>query len=127
MQQFGAIQEAGNPQLPVDDNGYGNDVFRLVTESKALPQDKAQRIYILSLRESRLSGRIRWMILVPAMAADALSKPMLSRQLMTILTIGIFQVENEEKHHSQMKRLPAKYEILEEDLETDDRTLNQAV
>ena len=40
---------------------------------------------------------------------------------------GIFQVENEEKHHSQMKRLPAKYEILEEDLETDDRTLNQAV
>ena len=57
------------------------------------------------------------------MAADALTKPMLSRQLMTILTTGILQVENEEKHHLQMKRLPAKYEILEKDLETDDRTL----
>ena len=40
LQQLPAIQETGNPQLPVDDCGYGNDVFQLATQSKALPQDK---------------------------------------------------------------------------------------
>ena len=97
LQQLDEIQETGNPQLPMDNYGDCNDVFQLVTQSRTLPQDKAQRVYNLSLRESRLSGRIRWMILIPArsMSADALTKPMLSRQLMTILTTGILQVEKE--------------------------------
>eukprot|EP00435_Cladocopium_sp_Y103_P008328 s555_g2.t1 len=125
LQQLAAIQETGNPQLPLDDYGDCNDVFQLVTQCKTLPQDKSQRIYILSLRESRLSGRIRWMILIPtrSMAADALTKPMLSKQMMMLLSTGILHVENEEKHHLQLKRLPAKYEIIEHDLETDDQTL----
>ena len=125
LQQLAAIQETGNPQLPLDDYGDCNDVFQLVTQCKTLPQDKSQRIYILSLRESRLSGRIRWMILIPtrSMAADALTKPMVSKQMMVLLSTGILQVENEDKHHIQLKRLPAKYEIIEHDLETDDQTL----
>lgn len=54
LSQLAAIQEAGNPQLPIDDYGDCNDVYQLVTMSKTLLQDKTQRIYILSLRESRL-------------------------------------------------------------------------
>ena len=78
LQQLAAIQEAGDPQLPVDDYGDCNDVFQLVTMGKTLPQDKTQRIYVLSLRESRLSGRVRWMALAPtqSMIADALTKSM---------------------------------------------------
>jgi hypothetical protein len=90
LQQLAAIQEIGNPQLPIDDYGDCNDVFQLVTGCKTLPQDKQQRIYVLSLQESRLAGRIRWMSLIPtrSMVADALTKPMLSPQMMELLTTG---------------------------------------
>ena len=125
LQQLAALQEAGNMQLPIDDYGDCNDVFQLVTGCKTLPQDKSQRIYILSLRESRLSGRIRWMSLVPtqSMIADCLTKPMISKQIMKLLTTGEIDIVNEEKHHVQMKRLPAKYDIEERDLEMNDQTL----
>eukprot|EP00435_Cladocopium_sp_Y103_P019370 s2643_g4.t1 len=125
LHQLAAVQEAGNPQLPIDDYGDCNDVFQLTTGCKTLPQDKNQRIYVLSLRESRLAGRIRWMALVPtrSMAADALTKPMLSSQMMQLLTTGHLTIENEETHHVQMKRLPPKYEIEENDLMMDDETL----
>ena len=127
LQQLAAIQEAGNPQLAIDDYGDCNDVFQLVTGCKTLPQDKSQRIYVLSLRESRLAGRIRWMILTPtrSMAADALTKPMLSKQMMMILTSGVLEMQNKETHHIQMKRLPPKCEIEEQDLETEDPVLIQ--
>lgn len=91
-----------------------------------MPQDKNQRIYVLSLRESRLAGRrIKWMALVPprSMVADALTKPMVSVQMMTLLTTGHLVIENEETHHVQMKRLPPKYEIEESDLTQDDESL----
>ena len=125
LQQLAAIQEIGNPQLPIDDYGDCNDVYQLVTMNKTLPQDKTQRIYILSLRESRLSGRIRWMCLVPtqSMVADAFTKPMHSLQLLKLLTSGIMDIKNEETHHVQMKRLPPKFEIEERDLSTDDNQL----
>ena len=125
LQQLASIQEMGNPQLPIDDYGDCNDVYQLVTMNKTLPQDKTQRIYILSLRESRLSGRIRWMCLVPteSMAADALTKPMQSMQMLKLLTSGIVDIKNEETHHVQMKRLPPKFEIEERDLSTDDNQL----
>jgi hypothetical protein len=125
LQQLAAIQEIGNPQLPIDDYGDCNDVYQLVTGSKTLPQDKQQRIYVLSLRESRLAGRIRWMSLIPtrSMAADALTKPMISPQMMELLTTGTLLVQNEDTHHLQMKRLPPKYEIDERDLDMDDATL----
>ena len=74
-----------------------------------------------------LAGRIRWMILTPtrSMAADALTKPMLSKQMMMILTSGVLEMQNKETHHIQMKRLPPKYEIEEQDLETEDPVLLQ--
>ena len=125
LQQLAALQEAGNVQLSIDDYGDCNDVFQLVTGCKTLPQDKSQRIYVLSLRESRLSGRIRWMSLVPtqSMIADCLTKSMISKQMMKLLTTGQLDIVNEEKHHVQMKRLPPKYDIEERDLETNDQVL----
>lgn len=125
LQQLAALQEAGNMQLPIDDYGDCNDVFQLVTGCKTLPQDKSQRIYVLSLRESRLSGRIRWMALIPTQSviADCLTKPMISKQMMMLLTTGELNIVNEEKHHVQMKRLPPKYDIEERDLEMNDQVL----
>ena len=125
LSQLAAIQEAGNPQLPIDDYTDCNDVYQLVTMSKTLPQDKTQRIYVLSLRESRLSGRVRWMALVPteSMVADVLTKPMHAKQMLTLLTSGVLEVKNEETHHLQMKRLPPKFEIEERDLFEDDKVL----
>ena len=125
LQQLAAIQEAGNPQLPVDDYGDCNDVFQLVTMGKTLPQDKTQRIYVLSLRESRLSGRVRWMALVPtqSMIADVLTKSMHAPQMLTLLTSGILEIKNEETHHLQAKRLPPKFEIEEKDLFEQDEEL----
>ena len=125
LQQLAAIQEAGNPQLPVDDYGDCNDVFQLVTMGKTLPQDKTQRIYVLSLRESRLSGRVRWMSLVPtqSMVADVLTKTMHAPQMLTLLTSGVLEIKNEETHHVQSKRLPPKFEIEEHDLFENDEDL----
>ena len=128
LQQLAAIQEAGNPQLPVDDYGDCNDVFQLVTIGKTLPQDKTRRIYVLSLRESRLSGRVRWMSLVPtqSMIADVLTKSMHAPQMLTLLTSGVLEIKNEETHHVQSKRLPPKFEIEEHDLfENDENLINR--
>eukprot|EP00435_Cladocopium_sp_Y103_P034113 s393_g8.t1 len=84
LQQLAALQEAGVPFLPVDAMTDCKDLYSLTTGRTALPQDKSQRVYILAHREARLCGRLRWIILVPtqSMVADALTKPMLSRQLL---------------------------------------------
>ena len=125
LQQLAAIQEAGNPQLPIDDYGDCNDVYQLVTMCKTLPQDKTQRIYILSLRESRLAGRVRWVALTPteSMVADVLTKPMFAPQMLKLLTSGVLDMKNEETHHVQMRRLPPKAEIEEDDLSHSDEQL----
>ena len=125
LQQLAAIQEAGNPQLPIDDYGDCNDVYQLVTMCKTLPQDKTQRIYILSLRESRLAGRVRWVALTPteSMVADVLTKPMFAPQMLKLLTSGVLTMKNEETHHVQMRRLPPKSEIEEDDLHHSDTQL----
>ena len=90
LQQLAALQEAGVLFLPVDSMTDCKDLYALTTGRTALPQDKSQRVYILAHREARLSGRLRWIILVPtqSMVADALTKPMLSKQLLHLLSTG---------------------------------------
>ena len=68
---------------------YGR-IRTLETCLKGVPQDRHQRLYVLSLRENRVNGRLRKCFLIPTeiMGADALTKKMISRQLMNLLTSG---------------------------------------
>ena len=66
---------------------YGDcrDVFELVTGERTLPQDKGQRMYVLSIKEARLMGKIRMLTLIPTqcMTADSLTKSMIHASMLT--------------------------------------------
>ena len=53
------IQEIGSPALPSDFYMDCRDLFELCAGQKVLPQDKAQRLYVLGICEGRIAGRIR--------------------------------------------------------------------
>eukprot|EP00435_Cladocopium_sp_Y103_P051431 s1017_g16.t1 len=91
LKELVEIQEHGNPALPSDYYMDCRDLFELSTGQKVLPQDKTQRLYVLGIREGRLTGRIRQISLIPtqSMTADALTKPMQSPELLQFLTTGI--------------------------------------
>eukprot|EP00435_Cladocopium_sp_Y103_P048511 s541_g14.t1 len=129
LQELAALQEHGNEELPIDHYTDCRDLFELVTGEKTLPQDKAQRIYTLALKEARLCGRIRWFILIPTqcMTSDALTKPMFSRSLLHLLSAGFVYFANEGKHLIFGRRLP-KMDIEDEtNLEYEDRKIVQAL
>ena len=123
-------QEGGPdaPRLfPVDTATDCRDFFELCTGSRSLPQDKSQRLYVLAVKEARVSGRLRYLMLWPtqSMLADALTKPMTSLQLMQTLSSGFIEIKNEEKHHVLLRRLPVLGDIKEEDLHKADEQLWQ--
>ncbi|CAE7765903.1 RE2 [Symbiodinium sp. KB8] len=117
LQQLLAIQERGCHHFPVDMHTDARDFWELSTGTRALPQDKSQRLYILAHREARATGRIRWVILTPTecMTADALTKVMISPVLMVWLTTGVIKFWNT-GHSLEMKRLPPTDTIVEQDL-----------
>ena len=80
--------------LPVDHITDCMDLFELCCGGKGLTADKSQRVIILSLREDRLTGRIRTFIHVPtqAMLADGLTKAGVFFQLLRFATTGLFAV-----------------------------------
>lgn len=92
-----SLQENGNPVLPADYYSDCADLWELSTGQRTLPQDESQRLYILGIRETRISGRMRLMTLVPtqSMVADALIKPMVSRQPLGLLSCGKVAFYNE--------------------------------
>ena len=129
LQPLAALQEGGHPDLPIDHYTDCRDLYELVTGAKSLPQDKAQRIYTLALKEARLCGRIRWFILIPTqcMTADPLTKPMFSAPLLHLLSSGVVRYFNEGKHIICGRRLP-KIEIVDEtNLEYEDDKVVQAL
>ena len=100
LSQLIKVQENGHDKLPIDDYGDCKDVFELVTGMRTLPQDKTQRLYILALRETRLSGRMRQLCLVPtqSMTADPLTKSMVLEPMNLLLSCGIIRFRNEPGH-----------------------------
>ena len=70
------------------------DLFQLVFGEKGIPQDRYQRLYVLSLREDRIKGAIRRFIWIPtcSMSVDPLTKPMISKVLFDMLTQGFWQM-----------------------------------
>lgn len=93
------VQESGGYCFPIDDYGDCKDVWELMTGVKGVPQDRHQRLYILSLREDRMTGRIRNTVHVPTeiMVADSLTKKMLSSQFMNLITTGYLYMVTDKK------------------------------
>ncbi|CAE7265673.1 unnamed protein product [Symbiodinium sp. CCMP2592] len=125
IQSLTAQQERGVVGLPIDSFTDCRDFFELASGDKNAPQDKNQRLYVLSFREARMTGRIRWMGLVPteSMTADSLTKTMIAGPMMQLLTTGTVEFHNQEKHHVTLRALPTTDHIEERHFDLDDREL----
>ena len=90
------LQDGGHYIIPCDHITDCMDLFELCCGLKGIPSDKTQRLSILSIRENRLTNRIRRFIHCPThcMLADALTKPMISHTLMHFITTGIWVTSN---------------------------------
>ena len=125
IQSLLLLQEGGVPELPCDGYTDCKDLFELASGSSSVPQDKTQRLYVMSLREARLCGRQRWLILTPteSMVADALTKPMLAPQMMHLLSSGEVLFYNQENHKMTLRRVPKITMITEDHLTKSDKEL----
>jgi len=88
--QLIAIQERAEWCIPIDHYTDCRDLFELTVGERGVPQDRYQRLYIMSIREDRIKRAIRYFIWIPtsAMLADALTKSMISRIMYDLLTHG---------------------------------------
>ena len=118
-----AAQERGCDFLPVVAYTDCRDFYELTTGKQNVPQDTSQRVYILCHREARVVGRLRWTILIPTqcMLADALTKVMVAKQLLGLLTSGLVNFKNEDGHPTEGRRLPPQVDFNEGDLEEGDQ------
>ena len=90
------VQENCTWIIPVDHVTDCRDVFELVVGAKGVPQDRYQRLYVMSLREDRVKGGIRRFFWIPttAMLADSLTKSMISSIMMDLLQWGYWRFDN---------------------------------
>ena len=111
-------QEGASFPMPIDRYTDCNGLYELVTGMKGVPQDKTQRLYILSIREDRVSGRIRRFIKIPteSMCVDPLTKHMVSPNLMTLLTTGFWILENTTKQYVKFRVAPRRHDFRDHDL-----------
>ena len=125
IQSLLLLQEGGVPELPCDGHTDCKDLYELASGSTSVAQDKTQRLYVMSLREARLSGRQRWLILTPteSMLSDALTKGMVAPQMMCLLSSGVVQFFNEDKHKMTLRRVPKVMTVTEELLNRSDKEL----
>ena len=93
LPQLIELQESAGWCIPIDHYTDCRDLFQLMVGEKGVPQDRYQRLYILSLREDRLKGAIRRVLWIPTggMLADPLTKSMLSPILYDLLTHGYWR------------------------------------
>ena len=87
------IEKAGNYDLPIEVLCDCNDVLELVTGKKGVPQDKSQRLIILSLRERRLMGRSGFHIHIRTqdMVGNCLTKHAPCEQILKLLFCGCIE------------------------------------
>ena len=120
LQALAAAQERGCDFLPMDVYTDYRDFYELTTGVQNIPQDKSQRVYILCHREACVVGRLRlrWTILIlrQSMLADALTKVMVAKQLLGLLTTGEVDFKNEDGHPIEGRRLPGTKEILKKEI-----------
>ena len=86
------IEELGQFRLPIDVITDCKDLWELETGQKGVPQDRTQRLIIMSLRERRAQGRIRNTLWTDTrdMLANSLTKHVTwDKQLHTLLSQGL--------------------------------------
>ena len=95
------VQERNLLPIPIDHYTDCNDLFELITGEKGVPQDKTQRLYVMGLREDRLTRRVRYLFKIPTdvVVSDALTKSMISYTLYTLLTSGFWKVQHVKAKH----------------------------
>eukprot|EP00959_Pyramimonas_sp_CCMP1952_P347627 7281570-Pyramimonas_sp.AAC.1 len=84
------MQDEGRAMIPIDIVTDCYDLYQVTTGLKGIPVDKTQRLTIFSLREDRLSGRIRMIYHWPTeiMIMDALTKQGTFPQMQDYLQSG---------------------------------------
>jgi hypothetical protein len=103
-----AVQETNAFVFPIDQLTDCQDLFENAAGEKTLPQDKTHRLYILSLREERLTHGMRYWIKIPTewMLCDAMTKSMISQPLLNLLRTGNYQIKNVLKKVIRIKSVP---------------------
>ena len=104
--------------VPIDHCTDCFDLFQLVCGLKGVPTDKTQRLAILSVREDRLTGRVRNFIHLPtnAMVMDGLTKSGTFPELMKLISTGIFNIVSPDGKHVSMRVSKPKSQYTEDDL-----------
>jgi len=90
------VESTGQYDVPIDTMTDCFDLFELVTGSKGIPQDKSQRLIVMSLQERRMMLRTRCYIWVNtnAMLANGLTKTMSDDPLLaTMQESGILRID----------------------------------
>ena len=118
VKQLIYIQENGNPELPIDFYGDCKDLWELVTGTRTLPQDKGRRLYVLGVKEARISGKIRQVVLVPTecMTSDSLTKPVVHASMLQLMTSGTVDFYNMPDHPILSRVLPTLTDYDEHDI-----------
>jgi len=103
------MQELNLYSIPTDHCTDCDDLFKLVCSGKALPQDRMQRVYVMSIREDRVHRRIRFMIKLPTeiMVADGLTKQMDCKVLRYFMEHGWWLIPQKLKSDIVIKGSPA--------------------
>ena len=114
--------------IPSDHMTDCHDMYDLISGNKPLPQDRTQRMYVMSLREERVSGRLRYLYKTPteSMLADAITKSGFKPQMMDFLSTGLLVLRNEPKQKMSVRYIKNyKQDATEEELATlDDERYN---
>ena len=117
MQQYRSLMT-----IPIDHYTDCRDLFQLVVGEKGIPQDRYQRLYILSLREDRIKGATRYFYWIPtlSMIVDALTKSMVSPFLYDLLTHGFWRMKCVSLQGQAQKPLVAMPLQIQHDYQEDD-------
>ena len=102
-----SIEEWGRFELPIIACTDCNDLVDLLTGQRGTPQDKSQRLIILSLRERRLIGKTSATMWQDTrdMLANPLTKKCSSSNLDAVLTHGWFEMHFKAKFYPAPKSL----------------------
>ena len=104
--------------IPIDLYTDAMNLWELVCSARTLPSDKNHRIGILSLREDRITRRLRHIIHVPTgiMLADQLTKKMLSPIFMKFVSSGIWATALTGDQRARIRRAARRSSYTERDL-----------
>ena len=91
--------------IPVDQVTDCMDLFELITNTKGLTTDKAQRIAIMAIREDRFHGRIRGIFHIPTgmMLADGLTKDGQFDLLNLFCTTGRWKITLKDEQYMRIR------------------------